>query len=301
MRLMSLGRVVVLTACLGTIAFAGPFFAESVHLHLKQTGKGTKIKSITGGWPTHSVKYEMAHDYYTKKHIGNVKFEDITLSLEVGEVDSEVIDWANSFLQGKTDRKSGSVIYLDRAGAEVLRFANGAPNKIVLPGFDSRDETCTDWKIGFSIDDITGTPALMKAKEKANRTKCGSNLRMAFTNNGKETTFDVLETEEVATIILEADLDGDGEYEPLALNVGNVVVYLPAVQAGYFQEWMQRATENPTGEKQTGHLKIRTDKKGSIDAMFGGMQPISVAKMADGSVRVEFCAAEEQLKANPRH
>lgn len=64
------------------------------------------------------VEYKDGNDAITHKHVGKPKYGDIVLR-RVSSYDPLMLD-----LKGDgAARKSGSVIYLDRAGAEVLRFA----------------------------------------------------------------------------------------------------------------------------------------------------------------------------------
>jgi hypothetical protein len=299
MRFRSIGRVVVFSVCLGTLASAHAPFAESVHFFLKP-GKTTKLKSVTGGWPARSVINEaIGGDWLQKKQLGKPKFEDISCSVDVGDLDEELTDWFNATIAGQRDFRGGGLILHEQSGVTRASFMDATPTKIVLPAFDSIEKTCTDWRFSISPTTVGGTPWLMKAKEKANRTKCSSNLRMIFSNDGKETGFDVWSTEEVQTIILEADLDGDGDLEPLGMNIGNVTIRLRDVHAGYFRDWMRRSGENPLYETKGGHLRIRTDKQGDIDNWFDGMLPVSVTEMGDGSVRIEMIATNLRVRARP--
>lgn len=67
------------------------------------------------------IEYRDGGDLVTRKRPGRVKYGDITLKRAAGRAD-QLSEWFEKTRGGTTERKSGSVIYLDRAGAEVLRY-----------------------------------------------------------------------------------------------------------------------------------------------------------------------------------
>jgi hypothetical protein len=294
-RLVRVLPVFALTASLGYAAF----FAKEVTLTFQ--GHDMVLTDVDGAWLSHEVAHTVQQGSGIKrKHIGNVKYEDCRVSMRVGQFDPIMLDMLNGALSGKLSKESLS---LSGPQGMDLTYYGVRPHKIVTPGFDG--DTCSDWEFAFGFESGNGYPGQykMKAKEKANRTKCQADMRLILNDNGKPRIIDVTESEPVQTIIHEADLDGDGEFDSMSVDVGNVVVYVPAVQSGFFEEWMRASGENPLfeGNHKDGALRVRTDKFGSMEFDYRGLQPIAVTKMANGSVRVEFCAAEEQLKGNPRH
>lgn len=67
------------------------------------------------------VEFKDGDDPITHKRAGKAKYKNITLKR--GFVADDGLEaWFTPEGQAPTERKSGSVIYLDRAGAEVLRF-----------------------------------------------------------------------------------------------------------------------------------------------------------------------------------
>lgn len=66
------------------------------------------------------VEYRNGDDPITHRRPGKAKFKNIVM--RVGEESSPALRaWYEKVLAGKTERKSGSVVYLDREGNEVLR------------------------------------------------------------------------------------------------------------------------------------------------------------------------------------
>lgn len=60
-------------------------------------------------------------DLVTRKRPGRVKYGDINIKRVVVKAD-KLSEWLEKTRGGTTERKSGSIIYLDRAGAEMLRY-----------------------------------------------------------------------------------------------------------------------------------------------------------------------------------
>lgn len=64
--------------------------------------------------------YKDGDDPITHKRPGKPKYKNIVLKRGF-VADPSLLDWYKTVLAGKTERKSGSIIYLDREGSEVLR------------------------------------------------------------------------------------------------------------------------------------------------------------------------------------
>ena len=91
------------------------------------------------------IEYRDGDDPVMHKRPGRVKYGDITLKR--GFVNDPSFDplreWYKKVLAGTTDRKSGSVIYLDRAGKEVMRYNlfEAWPCRWKAPELDSKGAT----------------------------------------------------------------------------------------------------------------------------------------------------------------
>ncbi|GAM10182.1 T4-like virus tail tube protein gp19 [Geobacter sp. OR-1] len=85
------------------------------------------IEYRDGGDPIHSRKLP-----------GMVKFSNITLKRGITD-DAELWAWRRTAMDGKVERKNGSIILLDDTGAEKLRwnFVNAWPNKWTGPTFNA--------------------------------------------------------------------------------------------------------------------------------------------------------------------
>jgi|GEM_PF-7124341 len=298
-------RVLPVFAFTASLSYAA--FLTAPEAHLIFAGHSIALADVDGGWPSHEiVDPEKGPSAMHHKHIGGVKYEDIKVSVKMGQFDPIVLDTLNTALKGGYQLTSKFSIEIDGVrGAAPIDFFECWPHEIVSPGFDAVNEECTGWDISFGTSGGTGYPGLylMKAKEKANRTKCANNLRLVVNDGGKPRTFEVSKTEPVHGGCVPCDLDGDGYNDMMDVQVGPVVVYVPASQSGFFDQWMKMSGENPLyeGNKKDATLRILTGKLGEYDFSYSEMQPVAVTRMADGSVRVEFTTAKEQLEQKPRN
>ena len=76
------------------------------------------------------IEYREGGDPTPRKLPGLARYEDITLKWGATQ-SSELWDWHKNILNGVTDRRNGSVVLLDNARAEVVRwkFFNAFPRK----------------------------------------------------------------------------------------------------------------------------------------------------------------------------
>jgi phage tail-like protein len=122
-------RFVVLLVLLAAAATAGlpaganaaPASRFSVRLDLEGTPVARFAEISGGGAAVEIVEYRDGDDPVVRKRPGKVKYGDITLKRGVVS-DPSLLDWYGKVLNGATERKSGSIIYLDREGNEVLRL-----------------------------------------------------------------------------------------------------------------------------------------------------------------------------------
>jgi phage tail-like protein len=88
---------------------------------------------------TDSVDYREGTDpLHARKLPGLNKYTAITLKRGITDTD-ELWKWRQTVMDGKAERKNGSIILLDDTGAEKIRwnFANGWPTKWTGPSFNS--------------------------------------------------------------------------------------------------------------------------------------------------------------------
>ena len=86
-----------------------------------------------------AVEYREGTDKLTARKLpGLNKYSNISLKWGVTD-DKELWDWRKKTMDGKVERKNGSVVLLDDAGAEKVRwnFTDGWPTKWTGPSFNA--------------------------------------------------------------------------------------------------------------------------------------------------------------------
>jgi len=88
---------------------------------------------------TDPVDYREGNDpNHVRKLSGLNKYSPITLKYGI-TTDPEFWKWRETVIDGKTERKNGSIVLLDETGAEKIRwnFTNGWPTKWTGPSLNS--------------------------------------------------------------------------------------------------------------------------------------------------------------------
>lgn len=88
---------------------------------------------------TDPVDYREGTDpNHVRKLSGLNKYSPIMLKRGITDSD-ELWNWRQTVIDGKTERKNGSIVLLDETGAERIRwnFANGWPSKWTGPSFNA--------------------------------------------------------------------------------------------------------------------------------------------------------------------
>ena len=87
-----------------------------------------------------SIEYREGGENTTVRKLpGKTTFADVVLRRGITDGDNTLYDWHRETVEGRFDRRSGSIIVLDRAGNEVLRynFVNAWPMKWSAPDFNA--------------------------------------------------------------------------------------------------------------------------------------------------------------------
>lgn len=101
------------------------------------------------------VEYQDGSDPVTHKRAGKAKYKNIVLKRGLVN-DPTLSEWFKTILAGKTDRKSGSIIYLDREGNEVLRynFFEAWPCRWKAPELNASSDTNILEEIEFVVEKV---------------------------------------------------------------------------------------------------------------------------------------------------
>ena len=106
---------------------------------------------------TTAIDYREGSDpNHVRKLTGLNLFTPITLKRGV-TTSTELYDWRQTVLDGKADRRNGSIVMLDDTGAERIRwnFTNGWPSKWTGPTFSASQATVAIESLDITIEELT--------------------------------------------------------------------------------------------------------------------------------------------------
>jgi phage tail-like protein len=99
---------------------------------------------------------EGADPNHSRKLTGLNSFSPITLKRGVTDSD-ELWKWRLTAVEGKVERKNGSIVLLDESGAEKIRwnFSNAWPTKWTGPAFNSTGNSIAVESLEITHEEIT--------------------------------------------------------------------------------------------------------------------------------------------------
>jgi phage tail-like protein len=106
---------------------------------------------------TASIDFRLGDDpMHMRKLTGLNTFSAISLKRGVTDSD-ELWKWRQTVVDGKTERRNGSIVLLDEKGAEKLRwnFSNAWPSKWTGPSFNSTGNTIAVESLEIMHEEIT--------------------------------------------------------------------------------------------------------------------------------------------------
>ncbi|MDP4219800.1 MAG: phage tail protein [Bacteroidota bacterium] len=118
------------------------------------------VQSVDGGPSTGNAGTEgMAPEHIAKKHIGGVKYEDITLTFTDG-MSKGMYDWIKNSFSSKHSRKDGAIVSANYDFKELTRlnFYHGLITEVGMPALDAASKDAAKMTVTFSPE----TADLMK-------------------------------------------------------------------------------------------------------------------------------------------
>ena len=106
------------------------------------------------------IEYREGSDPLTARKLpGLVKYSNISLKWGMTD-DVELWDWRKKAMEGTVERKNGSIILLDDAGTEKLRwnFRDGWPSKWTGPSFNASGNEVAIEALEIAHEGVTKAP-----------------------------------------------------------------------------------------------------------------------------------------------
>jgi hypothetical protein len=236
------------------------------------------VLSVEGGGAVGEVVTEaVGPDLTAKKHIANIKFED--LKTEVGtEMSRPFYQWIKDTTDGKHPRMDGSVLTAnyDFAVTSELTFSQALITEVDFPALDAASKEAAKMTVKFSPQQTRfkqgagGKVASSSAKIDANALKRWAPSNFRITIDGVDCTR-VSKVESVS-IKQKVAQDQIGVFRepsklPTAFEYSNIVVTLPESSARSWYDWHQSFIID-------GKRDQANEKTGKIEFLSPNMQEV---------------------------
>ncbi len=136
------------------------------------------VKSVEGGGVTAEVVTEsLGPSYYTKKHLGQIKYEEFTIQISLS-MDKSVYDWIAKSWQMDYQRKDGSIITADyNLDAKSERqFFNALITEMTVPALDASSKDAAYLAVKFQPETVQFKKGSGKVSSQASVAKSDAKL-----------------------------------------------------------------------------------------------------------------------------
>jgi len=233
------------------------------YIELQHTFAGF-VKNLSGGDATADVVLEkLGSDHLTKKHLGNVKYEEVSFQCGTG-MSKELYNWINTgFNQTSHNRgrEDGAIVFQDYDGGEQSRLTwhNGLITELGMPPLDASSKDACNMTIKFKPEITRKTWAAagkftvpQDAAKQKKWLPANFRLRIDGCENGcrKVNKIDGLTVKQV-TAENSVGEQRDYQQEPVRVEIPNLVITLPESHADEFYAWHENfVIKGNNGEDQ---------------------------------------------------
>lgn len=234
------------------------------------------LHSAEGGHATSDVVTEkIGPDQMQKKHIGNVKYEDLTLACGTG-MSKAFYEWITGFIAGRNMRKNGAIVTCDYNYNEIsrLEFSNALITEFGMPALDAASKDAAKMTIKFQPEFTrmqaktggatkAGGTAKTLLAPKVQKKWLPSNFRLQI--DGLDCTkVNKVEAITVKQKVVGNPVGGTQAYQKEGTSVEspNLVITLPEANAAGFLNWHQQfvaSGKNNKASEKTGQLAYLTE------------------------------------------
>jgi phage tail-like protein len=266
------------------------------------------VESASGGNAVADVVTEKpGADSLQRKHIGNVKYEEITITVGA-EMSKEFYQWIQNSFDRKYTRKSGSIIAADFNYKEISRldFTNAMMMEVGMPALDAASKDAAKMTIKimpeFTRHQKGSGNTVKLAPGRSQKQWLPSNFRLNI--DGLEEATPRVNKIEALTIKWKiVDLAGgetrDYEQEATSVEIPNLVITVDESHARSLYDWQDDFVikgNNGQEKERGGTLEYLTPnlKEALFTLKFGhlGIFKLTPDKMEAGSENIRRVKAE---------
>lgn len=232
------------------------------------------LSSAEGGHATADVVVEpVGADGIAKKHLGGVKYEDISIQCGYG-MSNPFYDWLSDSISRKVARKDGALIAADfnRAVVSYHKFFHALITEIGMPALDAASKDAAKMTIKFSPEytRFIKSPQKWEPLPSVQKTWLPSNFRLKI--DGLENACARVNKIEALTIKQKVAENPTGEQrdyekEPADVEIPNLVITFPESHAEEFYAWHEDfVIKGNCGDEQekTGSLEYLSSRGESL-------------------------------------
>jgi len=291
------------------------YVAGNFYLNLDGQNCGF-VKSASGGGATAEVVNEAAGpDYVVRKHLGQVKYEELVIDFGFS-MKAPVYDWIAKSWDMNYQRKDGSIVGCDyKLDAKTEReFFHGLITETIFPTLDgsSKEPSCITLKIApeYTRPKKPSGKAEGPGPKAPQKVFLPSNFRLEIAGLDA-TKVNKIDSFSVRQMVTADDIGDARDYqkEPGKLDFPNLKITLSQVSAQGWFDWFEdfAIKGNCTEEKEkTGTLSFlspnRQEVLASIELQNLGIFRLSEDAMKSNSDQIKRVTAElycEKMKFHP--
>lgn len=247
----------------------------------------------------------------TRKHLNGVEFQDMVLACGTG-MSQTFYDWVGSTFRRNYLRKNGAIITLDRLSkpSARLNFEQALVSSLGMPALDasSKDPAYMAVSLKPQRTSFSGSPGPQSVGAYSSLTA------MAWRTNSFRIKIDGLESEcqhvtkiDALTLRQKNQVNAVGErrdyeIEPTAIDFPNLILELPKMFAGKFNQWFQSSVlegKDPTDKERNGTLDFLAPR--AATPYFGlKLNGLGIFKMTSSaaSLKVELYCTKMEFSAS---
>lgn len=227
----------------GAAASGRGFSPSAYYLQLAGTQCGA-VRAFEGGLVTAEVITEaIGPDSYAHKHLGQPKYEDITITFG-STMCKEMFEWIDASWRGDYQRKDGAIITADANGQvhRILEFQGALLREVTTPALDAGSRDAAFVKAVITpefLSEKRGEGATLKATSTKTQTKWApANFKFEMTPL-PTTRVNKIDAITVKQTVTTEDIGDARDYgrEPGKLEFPNLKVTFAEVDSAKWIEW----------------------------------------------------------------
>lgn len=273
------------------MAQARSYVNSRFYLELGRDPSGWLFSADGGHVQTESVNERMAGGFPVRKHAGNVKVDDITVSCGTG-MTSQFYDWIVNSMNYQHERKDGAIVHTNYDFKETVRqnFQRALITEIGLPALDAASKDSAKMTIKFSpemceIEYSGGTQKMRAVPMDPPKQKLWTPANFRVRIDGLDDACRKISKVEAISIKQNVVENTIGERlifdkEPAQIDFPNVILTLPESDAEKWYKWHKEfvveGKSHSTSEKQGAIEYLSADLKSTLFTL--GLENLGIIK-----------------------